>query len=105
MPTVEATEETEPDAFASPRRWAVLSLGFQPVATAKMRTEDMSTQEIETAITNLPHEEFWELMGRLDQLQEEKWDQRIARDAEAGRFDALIEQAKKDSSEGRCTPL
>ncbi len=65
----------------------------------------MSLQEIETAIANLTHEEFWDLMGRLDQLQEERWDQQIARDAEAGQFDALIEQAKVDFAEGRCTPL
>jgi len=65
----------------------------------------MSLQEIETAIANFTHEEFWDLMERLNQLQEERWDQQIARDAEAGRFDALVAQAKKDIAEGRCTPL
>ena len=65
----------------------------------------MSIEETETAIANLTHEEFWDLMGRLDNLQEERWDQQIARDAEAGRFDALVVQAKKDIAEGRCTPL
>ncbi len=65
----------------------------------------MSVQEIESAIANLPHEEFWKLMERLDQLQEERWDQQIVRDLASGRFDALIEQAKQELATGRGTPL
>ena len=37
--------------------------------------------------------------------EEERWDQQIARDAEAGRFNALIEQAKQDVAMGRGTLL
>lgn len=65
----------------------------------------MSAQKIESAIANFPHEEFWKLMGRLDRLQEKRWDQQIARDAGAGRFEALIEQAKHDLAIGRSASL
>ena len=65
----------------------------------------MSIQEIELAIAQLPHEEFWALMEWLDQLREKCWDQQIAQDWENGRFDEAIARAKKDCAEGRGTPL
>lgn len=65
----------------------------------------MSIQEIETAVAQLPPEELDQLMERLEEMRQDQWDQQIARDAEAGRFDALIAEAKKDFAEGRCTPL
>lgn len=65
----------------------------------------MSIQEIEKAVAQLPPEELDQLMKRLEEIRQEQWDQQIARDAEAGRFDALIEQAKRDVAEGRFRPL
>ncbi len=65
----------------------------------------MSIQEIETAVAQLPPEELDQLMKRLEDMRQDQWDQQIARDAEAGRFDVLIAEAKKDFAEGRCTPL
>ena len=65
----------------------------------------MSIQEIESAVTQLPPEEFAELMERLEKLQEEQWDKQSAADVRSGRFDALIEQAKQDFAEGRYKPL
>ena len=56
----------------------------------------MTTQEIEAAITELPHKEFWQLMDRLNELQNERWDQEIERDVAAGRFDEVIERGKRD---------
>ena len=65
----------------------------------------MTIQEIETAIAELPHSEFWQLMERLDELKNERWDEEIARDWEAGRFDAIIARGKQDIAEGRGRPL
>lgn len=65
----------------------------------------MSIQEIEKAVAQLPPEELDQLMERLEEMRQEQWDQQIARDAAAGRFDALIEQAKRDVAEGRFRPL
>ena len=61
----------------------------------------MSVKEIETAVAQLPPEEFDELMGRLEEMRQELWDQQITRDSVAGRFDILIAQAKQDVAEGR----
>jgi len=65
----------------------------------------MSIQEIEKAVAKLPPGELDQLMERLEEMRQEQWDQQIERDVEAGRFDALIEQAKRDFAEGRCRPL
>jgi len=42
-------------------------------------------------------------MERLEEMRQEQWDQQIPRDVESGRFDALIEQAKKDFAGRRST--
>lgn len=65
----------------------------------------MSIQEIEKAVVQLPPEELDQLMERLEEIRQEQWDQQIARDSAAGRFDALIEQSKRDVAEGRFRPL
>ena len=65
----------------------------------------MTIQEIEAAITELPHDEFWRLMEWLDELKNERWDEEIARDVEAGRFDEIIARGKQDIAEGRSKPI
>ncbi len=65
----------------------------------------MSIQEIEKAVAQLPPQELDQLMERLEEIRQEQWDQQIARDSAAGRFDALIEQAKRDVAKGRFRPL
>lgn len=65
----------------------------------------MSIQEIEKAVAQLPPQELDQLMERLEEIRQEQWDKQIARDSAAGRFDALIEQAKRDVAEGRFRPL
>lgn len=65
----------------------------------------VSVQEIEQAVAHLPPEELDQLMERLEEMRQEQWDRQIARDSAAGRFDALIEQAKHDVAEGRSRPL
>ena len=65
----------------------------------------MSIQEIEKAVAQLLPEEIDQLMERLEEVRQEQWDQQIARDSSVGRFDALIEQSKRDVAEGRFRPL
>lgn len=65
----------------------------------------MSIREIETAVAQLPPAELDQLLERLEELRQEQWDQQIARDWEAGRFDEAIERAKKDLAAGLGKPL
>jgi hypothetical protein len=65
----------------------------------------MSREEIETAIAQLPASEVAKLAEWFEEYQARVWDQRLAQDVEAGRLDALLEQAEKDFEQGRCEPL
>ena len=66
----------------------------------------MSTvQEIETAITQLPKDQFWKLTDRLIALREDEWDRQIEADAKSGKLDKLFEQADGDFEAGRCKEL
>ena len=65
----------------------------------------MSIREIEMAAAKLTPGELNQLMERLEELRQEQWDQQIARDREAGRFDEIIERAKQDMAAGLARPL
>ncbi len=66
----------------------------------------MSTvQEIETAIQKLKPQEIHEVADWLQELREELWDKQIQADAQAGKLDKLMEEAKQDYLAGRCKPL
>ena len=65
----------------------------------------MNVQEIEQAITQLPRGQVSELSTWLEEFQARLWDEQIKCDAAAGKFDALIEQAKAEYAAGRCKPL
>ena len=65
----------------------------------------MSIQEIETAVAQLPPSELDQLMERLEEMRQQQWDRQIERDSKSGRFDALIEQAKRDVAAGHSKPL
>jgi len=65
----------------------------------------MSVQEIEQAIANLEPAELFELADWFEQHRSDLWDEQIARDSEAGKLDALSEQAIADFKSGECTPL
>ncbi len=60
----------------------------------------MSIGEIEAAIKTLPKEE----LARFDEwyraFQEEQWDQQMRRDAEAGKLDFLLEEARNEREAG-----
>ncbi len=69
------------------------------------KIQPMSIQDIEKAITLLPRPEIAELSQWFEEFQNQLWDEQIERDANAGRFDTLIEQAKAQSAAGRSKPL
>ena len=65
----------------------------------------MSILEIESAVAQLSPQELDQLMERLEEMRQEQWDQQIARDWEAGRFDDAIERAKRDIAAGLGRPI
>ena len=65
----------------------------------------MTIQELQSVIAELPHDEFWQLVESLDELKNERWDEEIARDAKAGRFDEIMARGKQDIAEGRSRPI
>lgn len=65
----------------------------------------MSITEIKTIISQLPPPELAEFSQWFEELQADAWDRQIERDALAGRFDALAEQANQEFEAGRCRPL
>ena len=65
----------------------------------------ITLQEIVDAAVKLTPQELDHLMDRLEELRQEQWDQQIARDVEAGRFDEIIGRAKQDMAAGLARPL
>ncbi len=65
----------------------------------------MSVQELEKAVVQLPTPELAQFAAWFEAYQADLWDQQIERDALAGRFDALAEQANQEFEAGRCKPL
>jgi len=61
----------------------------------------MSLQEIETAIAALPPGELDALMEWIEEYRADAWDRQIEQDAEAGRLDAIIADAKQEVKTGR----
>lgn len=66
----------------------------------------MSTvQEIEKAIELLPAEDLFKLGEWFDEQRARLWDERIARDAQGGRLDFLIEEARAARKSGTLRPF
>jgi hypothetical protein len=61
----------------------------------------MSVEEIERAIRVLNAEEFARIAERVHELEQERWDADMDRDAASGRLDFLIAEAKADRKHGR----
>ena len=62
-------------------------------------------QEIERAIAALPPAELARFRDWFRELDAQRWDQQIEQDAQAGRLDALADEAVRDLRAGRCTDL
>ncbi|MGV3723680.1 MAG: hypothetical protein ACO1SX_22510 [Actinomycetota bacterium] len=65
----------------------------------------MSVQEIEVAITKLAPKDVAELAAWLEEYQAQVWDEQIARDVRAGRFEPLIQRAREQLKSGQCKTL
>lgn len=65
----------------------------------------MTAEEIEQMVQQLPVTEFRRFSDWFDEYKASQWDSRMARDAEEGRLDHLIKQAKGEYAAGRTKPL
>jgi hypothetical protein len=66
----------------------------------------MSTvQEIEAAIRKLPPKEIEAVADWLAELREEMWDRQIAADAQSGKLNSLIQEAKTEYRASKATPF
>ncbi len=64
-----------------------------------------SVDEIRTAIERLAPEEAARLLAWFEEYAAEQWDRQIEGDAEAGKLDALADEALRDHKAGRTRPL
>lgn len=60
----------------------------------------MTLEEIKQAIEKLPREEFFELARRLSARYPELWQEQVARDAEDGKFDAVLAESDEELNRG-----
>lgn len=82
---------------------STLSNGY--ISTSE-RLEIVSTVEaITTAIAQLSPEQVAQIRAWLDEYEERRWDEQIARDEREGRLDALAERALAEHRAGRTRPL
>jgi len=65
----------------------------------------MSVVEIESAIAQLPANDFAELMAWHQEYHERAWDKQIENDLESGRLDSLLAEAEKEYQQGLARPL
>jgi mRNA-degrading endonuclease RelE of RelBE toxin-antitoxin system len=62
-------------------------------------------EEIEAAVEKLSRKELKQLRAWLDELEERLFDERIERDAKAGKLDALEAKALENLKAGRVKDL
>ena len=65
------------------------------------RTSVSTVAEIESAITNLPKKEFWELATWFDDVKNRAWDEQMEGDTAAGKLDFLLEEAEAERAKGK----
>lgn len=66
----------------------------------------MSTvEEIETAIGQLPRDQFFRLIAWLRGRFEDQWDRQIEEDVKAGKLDQLAQAALAEHRAGHTTPF
>ncbi|MGH9661152.1 MAG: hypothetical protein ACRD96_21570 [Bryobacteraceae bacterium] len=57
-------------------------------------------EEIEAAIASLPPEEYRRLVDWFRAREQERWDEQVDRDSDAGKLDFLFREAEKESAQG-----
>ena len=65
----------------------------------------MSLTEIKTEVARLPEVNLADLARWFEELQADAWDQQIARDVKAGRFDAIFQRVEEQVEAGQCRPI
>jgi len=62
-------------------------------------------EELEKAVTELPADQLAEFRAWFEEFEAARFDERIERDAKAGRLDRLADQAVADFRAGRVREL
>jgi hypothetical protein len=62
-------------------------------------------EELENRICNLPNEDFAKFRDWFLQLENERWDNQIKIDFQAGKFNRLIEKAREEFAQGKAQEL
>lgn len=65
----------------------------------------MSMTEIKTIISQLPPPDLADFAAWFEKFQEDAWDRQIARDVQAGRFEAILRRVDEQAESGQCKPL
>jgi len=65
----------------------------------------MTNEDLEKAVAKLPPDQFAKFRDWFDALNAARFDEKIERDAKAGKLDRLAEQALADYAEGRAREL
>ena len=65
----------------------------------------MSIEELQTAVSDLPVDEFTKFSQWFEEYLAERWDRKIEADILAGRLDAAGQKADEDFEAGRRTPV
>ena len=65
----------------------------------------ITVEDIEKAVAGLPPREFDRFRAWFDEFQAARFDQRIERDAEAGKLDGLAEEAVAEYRQGSAREL
>jgi len=62
-------------------------------------------EELEARISKLPRHEMAELRDWFLRLDDQLWDEQIASDFEAGKFQEMAERARRELAEGKAREL
>ncbi|MGD0500095.1 MAG: hypothetical protein ABSC23_16860 [Bryobacteraceae bacterium] len=57
-------------------------------------------EEIETAITNLPREDYRRLVDWFRTREQTRWDKQMDQDSAAGKLDFLFSEAESETEQG-----
>lgn len=70
-----------------------------------MGTLMLSVEEIETAILQLPPEQFRQLSDWFFELDEQRWDEQLEQDIAEGKLEFLAQEAIAEFEAGRCQQI
>ena len=65
----------------------------------------MTIEDLEKAVAKLPPDQFAQFRAWFDQFDAARFDQKIERDARAGKLDRMADQAVDDFRKGRAREL